>query len=198
MLPPNFKTDKSVQIQEDKPKLYYVLVDGKKLGPYDKRTITGMRVKKVLLNESQIHDEEGNFSTVIELLGHPPPPGPSTGGMESTGAFHPRFMVQLLKPSTRPYAGLSLRGEGEVHLLPDVLRISGTVKSHMLSKGENTRVRIPHWHLEQLDRTGAEILLFAPQYNAMDYHGSLRLKFGTVSEAEDFEAQLRTVMPWLF
>lgn len=167
------------------------------LGPFDKRTITGMRVRKTLFNDSLICDSQGNYTTVVELLGNPLPLGPSSGGSETSGSYHPHFAVTLLKPHVRDYAGLELRGEGEVRILRDVVRVAASVKRSLWSKPEPNRVRVPHWHLEQLDCIRDEVALFAPQSIAQSHYGSIRMRFKSAEEANAFADQARQIMPWL-
>jgi hypothetical protein len=69
-----------VSLKKEHTETYYVVAEDQMLGPFDKRTITGMRVKKTLLNDSLICDSQGNYTTVIELLGNPLPLGRSSGG----------------------------------------------------------------------------------------------------------------------
>jgi hypothetical protein len=137
-----------VSLKEEHTETYYVVAEDQMLGPFDKRTITGMRVRKTLFNDSLICDSQGNYTTVVELLGNPLPLGPSSGGSDTSGSYHPHFAVTLLKPHVRDYAGLELRGEGEVRILSDVVRVAASVKRSLWGKAEPERVRVPHWHLE--------------------------------------------------
>jgi hypothetical protein len=186
-----------VSLKKEHTETYYVVAEDQMLGPFDKRTITGMRVKKTLLNDSLICDSQGNYTTVIELLGNPLPLGRSSGGSDTSGAYHPHFAVTLLKPHVRDYADLELRGDGEVRILSDVVRVAASVKRSLWGRAEPARARVPHWHLEQLDCIRDEVVLFAPQSIAQSYHGSIRMKFKSTEEASAFSDQARQIMPWL-
>jgi hypothetical protein len=175
---------------------YYVVVDGQKLGPFDKRTITGMRVKKILGNDNLVFDELGRETTVFSLVGAQLSGtfGASVG-LQTTGSLYPRFPVTFVKPSMRPYAGMSFRGDGELRIQPDVLRVSGVVRDALWKASREDRVKIPHQHLQQISRDGARVTLYAPKVVAQDVHGEVSVFFRTEEEAIDFVGQLRHIQP---
>ena len=43
------------------------------MGPYDRRTIVGLRIKKTLSSAHQLEASDGSRLTVAELLGRPAP-----------------------------------------------------------------------------------------------------------------------------
>ena len=48
--------------------VYHVLLEGRKVGPYDRRTIVGMRVKKTLDSKSVLLGSDGTRITVADLV----------------------------------------------------------------------------------------------------------------------------------
>jgi hypothetical protein len=115
--------------------LYHVVLDGETLGPYDKRTIIGMRVKKTLTNESVLIREDGRRFTVEEIV------------RESRGDFDPgksgthslvkaAFEAEVVE-SARSGPLPRYEGMAEVRVQSDVLRIAGRLR------GKDDRVKIP-------------------------------------------------------
>src|SRR6266542_3970909 len=52
--------------------IYHVLLEGRKVGPYDRRTIVGMRIKKTLTSDHVLIGTDGSQLTVAELIGQRP------------------------------------------------------------------------------------------------------------------------------
>src|SRR4051812_39114913 len=52
--------------------LFHVVLDGRKIGPYDRRTIVGMRIKKALTSDHVLIGMDGARLTVAGLIGQPP------------------------------------------------------------------------------------------------------------------------------
>lgn len=115
--------------------LYHVLLEGRSVGPYDRRTIVGMRAKDTLAGDSVLIDAAGHRFTVEDLM---------RSGRDD---FHPglsgtfsivlaRFDAQVTEcdrhgPLPRYEGGVELRVQ------PDVLRIAGRLR------GRDDRVKIP-------------------------------------------------------
>ena len=48
--------------------VYHVVLEGRTIGPYDRRTIVGMRIKKTLTSEHTVVTADGVQLTVGDLL----------------------------------------------------------------------------------------------------------------------------------
>lgn len=115
--------------------LYHVVLDGETLGPYDKRTIVGMRVKKTLTNESVLIREDGRRFTVEEILRESRAdfdPGKSGTHSLVKAAFEAE-VVDSARTSPLP----RYEGVAEVRVQSDVLRVAGRLR------GKDDRVKIP-------------------------------------------------------
>ena len=109
---------------------YHVLHDGRRMGPYDRRTIVGLRIKKTLSSAHQLEGSDGSRLTVAELLGRPAPAedfnAMHSGAYSSarhtcTGGF-----IESEPGSIEIHA---FRGEVEVRVHPDMLRIAGSYRT---------------------------------------------------------------------
>jgi hypothetical protein len=159
---------------------YYVMVDGQKLGPFDKRTITGMRIKKILTNEHKVHQENGPITTVFQLLGG----NLSSSRFQvssplSSGVVFPRFAVRFLIPPTDVYSDEHFVGAGELRVQPDVLRIAGQVQAGVFGKPRDHRIKVPREHVCVTKHTGRLVLLEAQSVPGRPHKSVFSLEFET-------------------
>ena len=112
-----------------KPTAYHVLHEGRRMGPYDRRTIVGLRIKKTLSSAHQLEASDGSRLTVAELLGRPAPTdfnAMHSGAYSSarhtcTGGFIEADPGAIEIPA--------FRGEVELRVHPDLLRIAGSYRT---------------------------------------------------------------------
>ncbi|MEJ8835925.1 hypothetical protein [Ramlibacter sp. AN1133] len=137
--------------------LYHVVLDGRRLGPYDRRTIVGMRVRKTLGSRDLLQAPDGSRLTVAELLhgtlpatppvpappAPPDPTEPSFGGAvrSSYSVIQAVHTAELLEAHGRGYPVPALKGEVEVRVQTRVLRIAGRFREGLAWKDD--RVKIP-------------------------------------------------------
>jgi hypothetical protein len=118
---------------------YCLFVNGKSLGPYERRMIVGMRVKNIVTDDQLVYREDGADMTVAELLedrneSHRPA---TTGSLElsrlgapSSGMW-PQFNVRYGGGPVKPGAwGFS--GAGQVSYHGDSLRFKGNRRNKNL------------------------------------------------------------------
>lgn len=121
---------------------YHVLLEGRRMGPYDRRTIVGLRIKKTLGSEHQLEASDGSRLSVAELLGRPQP-NPEfnpllSGNYTAAKVTRSAWLVDRERgPAQIP----PFRGEVEVRVHADVLRIAG--KQRRLSGLKDGRVKLP-------------------------------------------------------
>lgn len=130
--------------------VYHVLLEGRRVGPYDRRTIVGMRVKKTLTSKSVLVAADGTQITVGELVRQGQDEGglaPSSDNAPLAGrgasysvvqGIHP---AQLLEVQGKGQPIPPFKGEIEVRVQTKVLRISGRFRSGIAWKEE--RVKFP-------------------------------------------------------
>ena len=109
---------------------YHVLHDGRRMGPYDRRTIVGLRIKKTLSSAHLLEGSDGTRLTVAELLGRPAP-ADDFNAMHSGAYSSARYTCTggFIEGETGAVEIPAFRGEVEVRVHPDMLRIAGSYRT---------------------------------------------------------------------
>ena len=106
--------------------LFHVVLEGRRVGPYDRRTIVGMRIKKTLSSAHVLIDDRGGELTVADLIGRRPRSNDfnpnRTGSFSIVQATYPASLVGV---QGRGYEIPRFRGEMEARVQGDVLRLAG-------------------------------------------------------------------------
>lgn len=125
-----------------KPMAYHVLHEGRRMGPYDRRTIVGLRIKKTLKSEHMLEGSDGSRLTVAQLIGRQPTVS-EFNPLRSGGYSSARHIASaaLVDSDPGPVEMLPLRGEIEVRVHADVLRIAGSYRTGRAIK--DGRVKLP-------------------------------------------------------
>ena len=141
-----------------KPVAYHVLHEGRRMGPYDRRTIVGLRIKKTLTSDDQLEASDGSRLTVAELIGRPP--APEFDALRSGGYSSARHTCSANLVDSEP--GLveipAFRGEVEVRVHADVLRIAGGYRTGRAIK--EGRIKMPLKDIAYARRTGQRVDLW--------------------------------------
>lgn len=102
------------------------MLEGSQVGPYDRRTLVGMRIKKALTSEHVLIDSAGMQLTLADLIGRRPGANDfspnRTSGFSIVQATYPASLLQVQGK------GLEIpkfRGEVEARVQGAVLRIAG-------------------------------------------------------------------------
>lgn len=104
---------------------YHVLLDGRTVGPYDRKTIVGMRIKRMLTGDHLLVAADGSRLTVRELVGG------TSGSPSARRDASGRSPVVgtstgiLLEAARRGVPIPAFKGELEVRVHTDVLRLAG-------------------------------------------------------------------------
>jgi hypothetical protein len=129
--------------------VYHVLHEGRRLGPFDRRTIVGMKVRKTLSSQSVLLGADGHELTVAELVRQ----GQPETGFEPSSLHAPLSVggsysvvqgihaAQLLEVEGKGHAVPAFKGELEVRVQTKVLRISGRFREGLVWKED--RVKFP-------------------------------------------------------
>lgn len=135
---------------------YTVLHEGRRMGPYDRRTIVGLRIKKTLTSRHQLEASDGTRLTVAELLGRPP--RSSNFNSMHSGAYSSARLTcsaSLIDSERGPVDIPAFIGEIEVRVHPDVLRIAG--KHRRLFGTTDGRVKLPLTAIVHARVTGSRL-----------------------------------------
>lgn len=108
---------------------YHVLLDGRTVGPYDRKTIVGMRVKHMLTGDHLLVAADGTRLTVRELVGGtsagPAARGGGSGERATASAVLGTYTGILVEAGRRGMRIPRFKGELEVRVHADVLRLAG-------------------------------------------------------------------------
>jgi hypothetical protein len=129
--------------------VYHVLLEGRKVGPYDRRTIVGMRVKKTLSSKNVLLGSDGTQITVADLVHQPADSGgfaPSGNSRLSSGGSSYSVVqgihaARLLEVQGKGYAIPPFKDDLEVRVQTKVLRVSGRFREGLDWKED--RVKFP-------------------------------------------------------
>jgi hypothetical protein len=138
-------------MRDEKPYKYALVVEGRKVGPFDRRTIIGMRVKDMLQDHYVLIRDDSHQMTVAELLadrfemadapvrgvlGKAPAPqqAPASG-------IWPTFIVNFGGTALRPGA-FSFSGIGEMRYQGDLVRLTGRRRTGLIAKTDE-RIKVP-------------------------------------------------------
>ncbi len=144
----------------DKTSKYHVVLEGRRIGPYDRRTIAGMRIKQTLSSDHVLVDRDGRELTVAELLGKRSS-APAGFNPSQSGAFslvQATYSASLLGVAGRGLDIPDFKGEMEVRLHSDVLRLAGRYRRPFSWK--ESRIKIPLGLITQGQTQGSRVDLW--------------------------------------
>ena len=191
--------------------LYHVVLEGRRLGPYDRRTIVGMRVRKTLTSRDVLECTDGVRLTVAELLrgtlpaspppepedDPPPPPEPAASmqgaRISSYSVIHATHAADLLEVAGRGYAVPAFQGEVEVRVQTKVLRLAG--RFHDRRGWKEDRVKFPLQDIihARLQGSIVELGVRPPSGEGLQ---RLRLDLRTAQAACELAESLPHTVPW--
>jgi len=181
--------------------LYHVVLDGRRLGPYDRRTIVGMRVRKTLGSRHLLEASDGTTLTIAELLhgtlpATPPPAPPeslpSGDRRNSYSVIQAMHSAELLDVQGRGYAVPPFKGEVEVRIQTRVLRIAGRFRDTLAWKED--RVKIPLREVVHAGLQGSVVELGVRPPSGAGLQ-RLRLDLGTPQAARELVEGLPHAVP---
>jgi hypothetical protein len=188
--------------QVDNP-VYHVLLEGRRIGPYDRRTIIGMKVKKALASDQVLVGADGTRTTVGDLVRQgqadsafapsafaPSGYSPPAGGQAVVQGIH---AAQLLEVEGRGYAIPPFRGELEVRVQTRVLRVSGRFREGLAWKED--RVKLPLQDIAHARLRGTVVDLWV---RIADPAGMQRISLDLLSPeaAGELAENLSFTAPW--
>lgn len=133
-------------MRADSPYRYHLLIGDRQLGPYDRRTIVGMRIKKLIDHQLPVRRSDGHSMTVAQLqadrfemadaqsLQRQAVAPPASG-------IWPSFLMNCGGSLMKPGA-LGFIGRGELRFQGDFLRLTANRKSGLISTRQE-RTKLP-------------------------------------------------------
>ena len=128
----------------DNATVYHVLLEGRSMGPYDRRTIVGMCIKKALASDTELIDSHGAQLTVGDLLAERSPQNTFNGtrsGAFSFSVVQATFTAALLQVKGKGFAIPAFRGEVEARVQAGMLRVAGRYRRGL--RWRDDRVKLP-------------------------------------------------------
>ena len=175
------------------PLAYHVLHEGRRMGPYDRRTIVGLRIKKTLTSDHQLEASDGSRLTVAQLVGRRAPTTTDFNAMRSGGYSSARHTcsASLVDSEPGPVEIPSFRDEVELRVHADVLRIAGSYRSGRAIK--EGRVKLALKDIAYARGSGARVDLWLRAGDASaGAEGLQRLALDLFSEDS-----VRELLQWL-
>lgn len=178
------------------PFKYSLFVNGRHLGPYERRMIVGMRVKNLVGDDQLVQREDGLDMTVAELLEDrlESKPNPlsvvdaladSRLGAPSSGMW-PQFSVRFGGGPVKAGA-LGFNGSGSISYHGDELRINGNKLNGKLGLSKY-QDRLPVAAIESSIADGTALeLVIKPRQALNPSEGSLPVRVELASEREATE-----------
>ncbi|MDB5873712.1 MAG: hypothetical protein JWQ07_3154 [Ramlibacter sp.] len=120
--------------------IYHVLLAGRKVGPYDRRTIVGMRIKNALTSDHVLVGVDGSELTVAELIGQHPAPSFSPDRSGSFSVVQATFTAALVEVRGKGLDVPRFKDEVEARVQGGVLRIAGRFRKGLGWKEDRVKL----------------------------------------------------------
>lgn len=173
--------------------LFHVMLGGRKVGPYDRRTIVGMRIKETLTSNHVLIDSDGLQLSVADLIGRAARSNDfnphRTGGFSIVQATFPASLAGV---SGKGVAIPRFRGEVEARLQNDALRIAGRFRQGFGWK--EGRVKLPLGEIIRAGTRGSRVELgLGREGQALQ---RITLELFTTDAATELANKLPSALPW--
>jgi hypothetical protein len=173
---------------------YHVLLEGSRVGPYDRRTIVGMRIKKTLTSDHVLVGADGAQLTVGELIGRrsPRPFNPERSG--SYSVVQGAYAASLVQVSGTGLEIPRFKGEIEARVQADgVLRLAGRFRRGFGWKDGRVKIVLKDVAHARLAGTQVELGL---RGDANGRPAQLTLELFTAEAAKEFVQWLPDAAPF--
>lgn len=188
------RKEKSVGDQKLDEPVYQVVLEGRTVGPYDRKTIVGMRIKKALTSDHELLASDGSRLTVADLLQLRPRDNhfqPNRSGTYSlVQASYSAALVRVEGP------GPSIprfQGEVEARVQTDVVRIAGRFRSGLGWRED--RIKLPLKKILHARVRSSTVDLWM-QVDGQSKPMRLTLEMFTHEAAGEFVDWLPNATPW--
>jgi hypothetical protein len=123
--------------------VYHVLLEGRQVGPYDRRTIVGMRIKKALTSSHVLIGADGTQLSVGDLIRRRSPTPFSSDRTGSYSVVKGAFAAWLIQVSGRGAGIPRFKGEIEARVQADgVLRLAGRFRQGFRWKDGRVKIAL--------------------------------------------------------
>ncbi|MES2939830.1 MAG: hypothetical protein V4864_19260 [Pseudomonadota bacterium] len=174
--------------------LYHVLLEGQRVGPYDRRTIVGMRIKKTLTSDHVLVAGDGSRITVADLVklrARDNTFQPNRSG--SYSVVQATYSASVVEVAGRGPALPAFKGEVETRVQNEVLRIAGRLRHGLGWK--DGRVKLPLQDILHARVRGTLVDLGLRSAGEAELQ-RLTLELFTPEAANEFVGWLPAAKPW--
>ncbi len=174
---------------------YYVLLEGRRVGPYDRRTVVGMRIKETLTSEHVLIGTDGSQSTVADLIGRAGPASSFNPDRSSSfSVVRARFAAALLEVRGNGIAFPRFKGEVEVRVQGEFLRIAGRFRRGL--GWQDGRVKLPLQEVVHSRINGSQVDLWLRAAKAGEAMQRVSMQVFTPEAAAELVGCLPAATPW--
>ena len=174
--------------------VYHVLLEGGKVGPYDRRTIVGMRIKQTLTSEHVLVASDGSQLTVADLVKVRPRDNnfqPNRSGSYSlVQATYSASLLGVQGPGPRIPV---FKDEIEARVQSGVLRLAGRFRKGLGWKED--RVKLPMKEIVHARVRGSLVDLWR-RPEGQERFQRITLELFTPESAGEFVDWLPEATPW--
>jgi hypothetical protein len=172
--------------------VYHVLLQGRTIGPYDRRTIVGMRVKKTLASDDVLVGAGGAQLTVADLLGERPARQFNSDRSASLSIVRATYGVLLLDVDGPGLMIPKFRDEVQARVQGDVLRLAGRFRHGLRWKEDRVKIGLKAIVHIRVKGSQVELWLRTPQQKRLQ---RIALELFTPETAAEFVDWLPAATP---
>lgn len=138
--------------------VYHVLLGSRTVGPFDRRTIVGMRIKKTLTSDHVLIGTDGTQLTVRDLIGRRPAPHFQPERSGGYSVVQATLAASLLEVDGPGMWIPKFKGEVQARVQTEVLRIAGRFRRRLRWKED--RVKLPLKDIVHAGLKGSQVELW--------------------------------------
>lgn len=174
---------------------YQVLLEGRAIGPFDRRTIVGMRIRKTLTSDHVLVAADGARLTVADLVRkRPRDPDFQPNRSGSYSVVQATYSASVMEVQGRKGFDLPpFRGEVEARVQSEVLRIAGTLRRGWRWKEDLIKLPLVAVRHARVRGSLVDLWLRAPQVK--DFQ-RITLELFTPQAAGEFVEWFPAATPW--
>lgn len=174
--------------------VYHVLLEGRKVGPYDRRTVVGMRIKKTLTSDHILISSDGQQLTVKDLVQNRPRDNhfqPNRSG--SYSLVQATYSASILEAQRGPFEIPRFKDEVEARVQKDVLRIAGRYRQGLAWREDRVKLPLEAIVHARVRASLVDLWLRSPGAKGLQ---KLSLELFTPESAGEFVEWLPKATPW--
>ncbi|MDP3139025.1 MAG: hypothetical protein Q8N17_22160 [Burkholderiaceae bacterium] len=137
---------------------YHILLENGSLGPFDRRTIVGLRVKNALSDTQTLLDSNGRKLSVQELVARDARRARARPASVTASLIQASYPATLVGLQGRGFPVPRFQGEIEVRVQPEGLRIAGAFRRW--NGWRQGRIKIPLEHIAHARTQGGQVALW--------------------------------------